>query len=244
MKSKYLIPLVALLSSGFLTAKDGAKTIDPKVTAVLEKSIEALGGRDAMKKIKSRVAKGRMEMPAQKMTMDLDMTIAAPGKVYTKMKMGELMTVEQAYDGKSAWAKDSIQGLRELKGLELAQAKESAALFGELQVLKEMVSGEMLPDEEVNGKKMKVIKITTKVEEPKTLYFDAETNLLAQIKTSAAVGPGGKMEMAMSPSQYKELDGVKVPMLVTLSVGPQKMVMRFTDVHHNKDVDDALFTLK
>ena len=49
MKPKSLIPLlIAVTTAGFVQAKEAVKIIDPKAKAVLEKSIEAIGSKEAI----------------------------------------------------------------------------------------------------------------------------------------------------------------------------------------------------
>lgn len=196
-----------------------------------------------MAKIKNRQTEGQMLMPAQGIEMKLSLTQVAPNKTYTKMEIPEMMTVEQGYDGQKAWSKDSIQGLKELKGPELEQAKESAAIFPTLQIIDNLTSATLLKDAEENGKTLKVIKVTSKNNPEKTLYFDETTKLLAKMTSKFTTGPDGAMEVTVSMSDYKEKDGIKYATKLDMAVMGQQMQMTFTDVNHNVEIDDTTFTM-
>ena len=244
MKKRNLLTLfLALAASGSLTAKEPAATIDPAARAILEESIKATGGRVAMARIKSRQIVGEMTMPAQGMKMKLIMKQKAPAKTFTKMEIPDIMTIEQGYDGQKAWSKDSIQGLRELAGAELEQARESAAMFPELLIMDNLTSAKLLKDVEENGRTLKVIEVTSKDASDKTLYFDKTTKLLAKMTSSFATGPDGAMVGTVSVSDYKEKDGVKYAAKMEVSVMGQKMQMTFSDVKHNVEMDDAIFAM-
>lgn len=245
MKPKVFLPLLfALTASGFAQAKEAAKTIDPKAKAVLEEGLKAVGTPEAIAKIKSRTSVGSVSMPAQGMTLSLEIKQKAPMRFYSKAVIPEVMTVEQGYDGKEGWSKDSIQGSRKLTGPELAQAREGAALFFEKQTLENLASAKLLPDSKDGDKSYTVVETTNKDGDSKTLYFDKETKLLSRVAAKAAVGPGGEMLMDTRATDYKEVDGVQIAFTVTTKVGPQNMIMKFSSVEHNKEIDDSLFQMK
>ena len=244
MKNRKLIPLfLALATSGALSAKEPVAVIVPAAKAILEESIKAAGGREAMAKIKSRQIEGEMEMPAQGMKMKLSIKQKAPMKAIMKVEVPDMMTSEQGYDGKVAWAKDTVQGLRKLAGPELAQAKEGASIFPELEIIDNLISAQLLEDVVEAGKTLKVVKVTSKGASAKTLYFDKETKLLTKMTTSVATGPGGKMEVTTFVSNYKELDGVKYPTVMKMKMMGQDMIMTYSSVKHNVEIDDSIFSI-
>ena len=245
MKKQNLVSLfLALAVSGNLSAKEPVAIIEPAAKTILEESITAMGGREAMAKIKSRQAKGKVLMPAQGMTMELSVIQKAPNKTYTKMVMPNVMTVEQGFDGETAWSKDNIQGSRNLTGPELEQAKESAAIFSELTILDNLLSAKVLENVEEGEKKLKVIKVTSKDASDKILYFDETSKLLTKMTSSFATGPEGTMEVTVSMSDYKEKDGIKYAAKMSVSVMGQEIQMTMGEVEHNIEVDDAIFTMK
>lgn len=245
MKTKLLIPLlIALISAGFAHAKEAAKIIDPKAKAILEKSIQAIGSKEAIARIKTRHMVGKMEMPAQGISMTLEMKQKDPLMFYMKASLPNVMTTEQGYDGKEGWSKDSIQGSRKLAGAELAQAKESAAMFLEKQILDNLVEAKILPDDKEGEKTFTVIQTKTKDDSTKTLYFDQTTHLLTRSITKTAIGPGGKMEIDSRLSDYKEIDGIKSPQRMTATVGPMKVVMTFSKIEYNQEIPDDIFKMK
>ncbi len=243
-KQKFLTLFLALAASGSLFAKEPVAVIEPAAKTVLEESITATGGREAMNKIKSRNGKGEVLMPAQGMKMSLILIQKAPNKTYTKMVIPDVMTVEQGYDGETAWSKDSIQGSRELKGPELDQAIESAAIFPELVIMDNLLSAKLLEEVEEDGKKLQVIKVTSKDAPERTLYFDKTTKLLSKMTSSFATGPDGSMEVTMSMADYKEKDGVKYASKMSMDVMGQKIQMTYGEVEHNTEIDDSIFTMK
>ncbi|MGB6221389.1 hypothetical protein [Haloferula sp.] len=240
-----MIPFfLALACAGLTHAKEATKTIDPKAVAVLEKGIEAAGGKEAMGKITSRIMKGTIEMPAQGMSMTMETKQKAPSMSYSKMVIPDMMTAEEIFNGKEGWAKDSIQGTRKLAGAELARLKEGAALFPELQTLADLAAAKVLPDATEEDRTFSVIETTSKDGIVKTQYFDQETDLPNRVVMKLSVGPDSEMEVDVRVSDYKEVDGIKMPHSMTMLVSSQELVMKITEVQHNQEIDDEIFSLK
>lgn len=234
------------LAVAFLTAfpLQAENSIDPKAREILEKSLRATGSPTAITKIKSRISKGTIAMPAQGMTLTLEMIQKGPNLMYSKSVIPNIMEVEQGFDGEEGWSKDSIQGIRKLTGAELTQAKESAALFAEKQLLEDLFAAEVLPELKEGEVTYQIVKATSKGSPPKTLFFDQSTGLLAKMITKMAVGPEGEMTTETVLSDYREVDGIQIPFEMTIKAGPQNMQMKFTSITHNAEIDDSVFRLK
>ena len=245
MKKLKLLPLLFTLSStGPLSAKEPTTaTIDPAAKAILQESIAALGGEEAMAKIKNRQISGTIIMgPGTK--MDFVMTQQAPSKIHSKMVIPETMTLEQGFDGEKAWSNDSIQGFRELQGAELDQIKQSGAIFPELVIMRDLLSAKLLDDVEESDQTLKVIEVTSKDAPARTLYFDQSTKLLTKMSSILSTGPGGSMDVTMSFGDYQEKDGVKYPAKMVTDLLGQKLQMVSTEVLHNIEIDEKIFTMK
>jgi hypothetical protein len=74
------------------------------------------------------------------------------------------------------------------------------------------------------------------------LYFDPQTWQL--IRTVAKVNvpeSGGDIERTTDPSDYRDVDGVKLPFTVVVNDPAQSMTIRLQKVEHNKPLDDSIF---
>src|ERR1044072_9739501 len=92
---------------------DAAKpTKLPTVDKIIEKSINATGGRAAMEKITSRVTKGTIEVAAMGLKGSTEAYTKAPNKTLSLTTIGGGWPFKQGYDGKNAWGEDPGQGLR------------------------------------------------------------------------------------------------------------------------------------
>lgn len=245
MKLTKTIPylLAFALASTNLSAKEPVGLIAPAAKAILDKSLEASGGMEALKKIKSRKTIGNMSMPAQGINMTMTSFHKTPTHFYTKMEIPNMMTIEQGFDGETAWSKDSMQGLRKLQGAELQQTKDSAAMFPELAILENLQAAMVHPEVTEDGKTLQVIKVTSKDKTERTLFFDKETNLLHKMRMEVVSGPGGKMTTDVVMADYEEKDGIKFATTMKTSAMGQNIEMKLTEVEHNIEIEDAKFSM-
>jgi len=120
-----------------------AETRLPSADEILDKYVEALGGKAAFEKFRSRVVKGALELPAMGITSGAEIYAKAPNKWLLSIEVPGFGLVQQGYDGTSGWARDPQTGIRDLSGGELESIKRGAefnqplklkALFPKLEV--------------------------------------------------------------------------------------------------------------
>src|SRR6266508_2247239 len=103
-----------------------AETRLPLADEVLDKYVEALGGKAAVEKLTSRVMKGDFELTTMGVTSVAEIYAKAPNKWLLTINVPGFGLVQQGYDGASGWAQDPQTGLRDLRGGELEDVKRSA----------------------------------------------------------------------------------------------------------------------
>ena len=127
MKRILAFSVVCLFSLGLIATSDaGLFAQDAKAMQVLEKMIEAMGGRATMQAVKDMTATGTMAMPS--------MGLEAPATLYTKKENKFRMDIEfmgtsitSAYDGEAGWVINPQTGaVEDLPGEQLEETKRMA----------------------------------------------------------------------------------------------------------------------
>jgi hypothetical protein len=235
-----LAHFAALLAAASLLWAQEAK--EPGLTAeqVLERSILATGGRAVMEKLTSTVAKGQMEVRPLDLKAAIEFYAQAPAKrlIVTKVeKAGEL---RQGCDGKAAWTHDPERGLRELEGAELAAELRTCAFNAELRWRELYPKVELAGKEKVGEREAHKVLMTPAAGKPITRYFDAATFLLIREVSTREVSDV-PVEMRVDYSDYRDVDGVKMPFLITQRMPGAVVLVQFTEVKNNVALDDARF---
>jgi hypothetical protein len=213
-----------------------------EIEGILDRFTQASGGRDAMAKIQSRVTHGVVEISGSKrMSIEMTLTQKQPKSVYIEQNVPGMGIIKQGCDGTTGWAKSDLQGFRTLKGAELAQLLNNAPLHTALSLPEKCPLRKLLGDREINGRKLRVIACATKQVSSGTYMFDAATGQLARIESTIQAGPQGQIQATIDFEDYRMVDGVTVPFLVTATNPAFKLVTKITAIEHNTKIDDAIF---
>lgn len=115
-----------------VTAKNSADAL-PAARSILDRHIEAIGGREAVLSHTSSHATGTMSVPAAGMSGTLEVFAAAkPNRVVVKITLGGVGEVMEGFDGTNAWSLSPMTGAMVVQGKQLEEKKFDAEFYGEL----------------------------------------------------------------------------------------------------------------
>lgn len=200
--------------------------------AVIEKYIEAIGGKAKLESVTSYSMKAAAEMQGMKLELEMKKTINEQFMQDVKM-MGNSVS-KQVLDGGKGYMVN--QGQRtELSDEEISKIKEESAPFPELNYL--AAGGISLEGTEmVQDKNAYKVKIT----DTKTAFYDTETGLKLQ-EINVAEIQGQQMQSTFNFEDYKEVSGVLFPFKLIQTVGPQNFEFIISEIKVNEGVSAADF---
>jgi hypothetical protein len=197
----------------------------PSVDAILDKYLDASGGKSAFEKIVNRRSIGTVEITALGMTGNAELNEEAPGKSSLIIVAPGLGTIQRTFDGSRAWLQDPLQGFIRFTGagLEIARA---GAIFNKQTKLKELYPAAFLIGKEKLGERDTY---TVRMAFEKW-YFDVETGLLLRKGNTYY-------------DDYREVDGVKLPFKMREEVfSGVGLSYQLTEIKHNVKIDETKFT--
>lgn len=232
------------LAPNRVRADDAAKPSLPAGSELVEKYITATGGREAYKKLTSRTSKGTYDIPAQAMKASITLSQQSPDKGLLQMEFPGLGEIKQGCDGETVWANDPMQGVRILTGGEREALIRQFRFDSDVEWQKYYKSAETLGVEDVNGKPAYKVKLTPATAEgSETIsYYDKESGLMVRMDTTMQ-SQMGNLAVVSNIGDYKEVDGIKIPMSTTQEVAGTKISLTLESVEHNKPIDAALLEL-
>jgi len=240
--------IIALVGVAVLVAVPAlAQTADE----IVEKHIAASGGRAAYSKITSRTAAGTITVttPIGDLSGNIEVFSKKPNKSRTLIKLdltavgAGQMTSDQRFDGTTGYVMDTLQGNRTIEGSQL-DAMKNGSFPSPLLTYKEMGTTIALGDKQkVGGKDAYLLTMTPKAGPSTRVFIDADTFMLVRTTVTLNVPQlGGDIEQVVDFSDFRDVDGIKIP-LVTKSTNPaQTVTATMTSVKHNADIDDASFS--
>jgi len=241
-----LLILVAAVTGAAQQSKeakpaDGAKPAGatPSVDQIIDKYVQALGGKAAMEKITSRNTKGTLDISIGA-SGTADIYEKAPNKSLTLIDIAGFGVVREGYNGTVAWSDNPQAGMREKSGVELADTKLDSEFHKPLKLKALYPKMEIQGKQKVGEREAYVIMATPAAGSPEKWYFDAQSGLLIRTDSERET-PDGKIPVEGYLEDYKEIDGVKLPFTVRQVLPAFSITIKVSEVKHNVPIEDSKF---
>lgn len=215
-------------------------TAEPTVDQLLDKFVQAIGGRHAVEKITSRVATGTFEVSTMGLKGEIEIYVKAPNKTLRIQRLSGVGEILDGYDGKIGWSQNPMVGLREKSGAELAAIARSSDLHAPIKTRQLYSKLEFKGKEKVGNRETYIILATPAEGAPVKMYFDTQTGLMARTDTDLET-PEGRVHVETTTDDYREVDGVKIAFTLRQESSVGSAVIKLTEVKHNVAIDDAKF---
>ena len=106
----------------------------PTADQIIDKYIQASGGREALGKLSSRVMKGEAELIGVAGKGEVEIYGKAPDKFMANLKLPGLGHLQYGYDGSNGWRRDPSAGIVDVRGLDLAYMAFDSEFRKELKI--------------------------------------------------------------------------------------------------------------
>ena len=216
---------------------------------IIEKHLAATGGRQTLAKITSRVMTGTVVLttPVGEISGPLEVYAKAPNKSRTLIKLdisalgGGSVTSDQRFDGTTGYLIDTFNGNREITGAQLQAMRNGWFPSALLNYREHGVTVALAGQEKIGAKDAFVMVVTPKEGPVTRMFIDADSFMIVKTVTPLNVPPIGDIEQTVELSDYRDVDGVKVPFAVRTSNAAQAVRATISDVKQNTPIDDSMF---
>lgn len=212
--------------------------------AIIARAVAAAGGAEKLAAIMDVTTRGTVKLttPMGEMSGDAVAEVVYPDKMRSTvtLAMGQMV---QAFDGTSGWMKMGPQAM-DLPAVMLPEMRRGVVSALGIELLRRAAAGDAevnaVEDGEVNGRKAEAVRWKMGDVEM-TAFFDAETHLLAKL-AYRSVTPQGATDVEVLPSDFREVEGVKVPFKVVGFQNGQPYIDSATAaITFNSGIDPAAF---
>ena len=226
---------LALAFAGVLAAADL-----PKGETLLDKYIEVTGGKTAYSKMHGQMMTGTMEFPAMGLKGKLTIYSAEPDKQYFEVNFEGVGKMQEGSNGDIAWANSAMQGPRIKEGGEKTESLMRGKFNAELNWRDMYKTVETLAMETVDGKQCYKILATPKSGNPKTFWYDKDSNLMVKMSAVTAT-PQGDIQSDTSVSDYRKEGDILVPHKMSIKAGPMEISMTVDSLQINPEIPKNTF---
>ncbi len=200
----------------------------PEAERVMERYIKALGGREALERLTSRVSRGVCTYPFQNLTGKVRIYEEAPYKRSLEIEVPNLGLKKIVFDGDRAWMQDSLMGFYQYPE-PVTQGLKHDFDFYKITRYRQFYS-EMTYKGAIDTDRgrVEILEVVTPAGRRDEMHFDAQTGLLVY-------GEGTKY------GDYRQVGDVKVPFLQTIPVMGLEIKIQLEEVRHNVGVPADAF---
>jgi hypothetical protein len=185
----------------------GQSTPLPSGREIIARHVEAIGGEEAYRSVRSVLARGRWEIPAQRIVGALELQSARPNKLLYRVTVPGIGRIENGYDGKVGWSLSPIAGPELLTGQQLSEAADEAWFDGTLHLPQHVREVTTLSLDMFDNRQAYRVRVVFTSGNEQIEYFDAETGL--QIGTeSVRATPQGNVPTVNILRDYKQFGPV------------------------------------
>jgi hypothetical protein len=208
----------------------------PSVEQVLDKYVEAIGGKAALEKLSTRVVKGS-RVNADGSVVPTEVYQKAPDKVFIAVTYPNI-SYYTAFNGADAWARDSRGSGEITKELSVIARRDSEFFYGTRPGL---AAGAKLDGrQKVGEQEAYVVSATSPEGGTESLFFDTKTGLLLRRRVEVQTALGS-FPIQIDYEDYRQVDGVMIPFTIRWARPGTQWSRKITEVKHNVPIDDAKF---
>ncbi|HXH49554.1 MAG TPA: c-type cytochrome [Terriglobia bacterium] len=211
----------------------------PQPPAIVAKYVEALGGADALGKVKSRVITGTMAAFGHALPVEIYSKAPDLRASVMKSPRGQSITT---FDGHEGWASMMPRPPHQLEGSELDRASLEADFYFPLDIQKVFRFLRERPPQKVGDEAAYVVLGIRPGKPPVQLFFSEQSGLLLRMVYFTQT-PLGRLPQQTDYSDYREVDGVKMPFQWTVAGPRGRSTVQVAQVQQNVPISDSQFAI-
>ncbi|MDQ1592688.1 MAG: photosynthetic reaction center cytochrome c subunit [Pyrinomonadaceae bacterium] len=223
-------------------APAAARPARPTPEQILQRYVEAVGGRAAVAKIQTLVMKGTREA-SQNRNWPVEVTLKGADKFHLVASVPQQGTIMQALNGAQGWISNQ-RGGREVNADELTAFRSTALLYAPVKIREPFPALDFNGRTKIGERDAWVLRATSADGVVTRYAFDAETGLLLR-QTTLTPTVLVPVPQQIDYEDYRDVGGVKLPFTIRISEIDTffSSTRKFTEIKPNVPVDDVQFLM-
>jgi hypothetical protein len=222
-------------------ADDAAEESLPDGRSLVERHIEAIGGREAVLAQTEATVHGKFAMPAAGMSGDLTMASRPPSERVVMIELEGLGEIRSGYRPDLAWSIDPFMGPRLIEGEEFqiqVERMEPAALMRDPEYVESL---ETVGRTEFDGEPCYRVAVEWRSGRTSHDCYAVDSGLLIAMETTE-VSPMGEAETLSLLNDYQSFGDVMMATETRIRTMGQEQLLTISEVNLDPP-DEALFEL-
>ncbi len=209
---------------------------------VIEKSLKAQGGKEALLGLKAIERKGDVAVDGAFGQMEGSVEeVVIPGKKALRALDLAVFVQKDCWNGDIAW-RDGMNGIQDIDGDEALQIKQAAMVSPLLMIGLDDSTAKKLDDEKVEDVDYYVIEVSAKDRPAVKMYIDKADDLLKRMSLTQSNPQFGEVVIVTGMSDYADYGAVKLPNKQNIELGEVLSIeTTYTETKVDGAVDEKLF---
>jgi hypothetical protein len=204
----------------------------PAARTVIDRHIQAIGGRKAILAHASTRIVGTVTVSGNGMSGDFEIFAAKPDRALSKVTLGGIGDLIEGYDGTHAWSSSPMMGPMLSQGKELEQRKFDADFYGELHDPAHYTSITTVEKTTFQGRPCYKISLVRRDGAEDFDFYDVETGLKAGM-IATRESPMGAVTSTVWQGDYKKFVDILQPTTIKHSNTGLELVMKVSSVEYD-----------
>ncbi len=241
-----IVAAAALLAAPLYAQAPATSTQTPPAAAlpdartIINRHIQAIGGREVLLSHKSMHGVGTLSVPASGISGPIEIFGAtAPDRVVVKTTVQGIGDIMEGFDGTHAWSMSPMTGPMLKTGKELEQARLDSDFYSELRDPKKYPTVKTVEKTTFDGRECYKVALTRVDGAEDFDFYDVATGLRAGGITTRE-SPMGTMTVTSVASRYKKFGDMMQATSASQKVMGIEQVITLTSVEYDK-VNPAVF---
>lgn len=213
----------------------------PPAGEIIDRYVEAIGGREAYLAPQSLRMIGTFGVPAAGLTGSFTLISAKPDRMKMQVDLPGVGEILSGYDGEIGWSVNPMTGAMVFEGERLMQTREEARFISGLRDASLFQSRETVGEAESQGQPCWEVKLVWTSGRETVDCYSKESGLLLQSRTTAITDMGNVHTTSLY-ADYEMFDGRRYPTRMVQQMIGQEQVMSIDSVVFNQ-VEPSAFTL-
>lgn len=211
----------------------------PSAESLMDKFVEATGGKTAYSQLKSQIIRSDIEFVGQAIKGSNTTFSVYPNRVHTTMDLTGLGKMYSGnWDG-NVWESSAIQGQRLLTGAERSLMLRLNDIRAAADWRKYYTSLTTEAEETIDGQTCyRVVSIPKDGGKPETSWFLKDSGLVYRTRMTL-ISQMGEIPLEITVSDYRKVGPFLMPHVSTQQIGPQKMSSKIKEILYDTKIEEA-----
>jgi hypothetical protein len=211
------------------------------VDRILQRYTEAVGGQEAIDRIKSYRTYGSFGTSARPEVGTFEAWAKDPNKTLILMNFPQFGELKKGFDGETRWVQTPVGTFTDESATAMSEIERDAEVYG-AGAIKNLYQDVRLDGRaRLNGRDMYVLEGRPARGPSEKLFFDVENGLLVRWDMVRRNPKRGNVFVKVHLEDYREVDALKVPFRVRFAFESFDFILKVDELQHNVPVDDAIF---